>query len=66
MRTRREVVNIQVDGRRRREINRAERGRQEYERMIARYDSECKLTAHYFIDLETGEPINIEEDCPDE
>ena len=66
MRVRREVVNIQVDGRRRREINRAERGRQEYERMIARYDSECKLTAHYFIDLETGEPISIEEDCPDE
>lgn len=56
------MVNIQVDGRRRREINRAERGRQEYERMIARYDSECKLTAHYFIDVQTGKIIKSEED----
>lgn len=50
-------MKIRIDGRRRREMNRIERGKYEYEKMIARYDSECKLTAHYFIDVNTGEPI---------
>ncbi len=46
-----------VDGREIRERNRKERGKVEYRRMLARYDSESHLTAHYFIDLKTGEKI---------
>lgn len=46
-----------VDGRAVREKNRKERGKIQYRKMLARYDQESKLTAHYFIDLKTGEKI---------
>lgn len=51
---------MQIDGRQRREHNRKARGSHHYENMLARYEKESKLTAHYFIDLETGEIIR---DC---
>jgi len=51
-----------IDGRVRREQNRKEHGRYLYEKMIARYESECKLLDHYYIDTKTGERIEKEED----
>lgn len=58
----REVMSIQIDGRRRREENRKERGEYYYRKMLARYDYESHLTAHYFIDPDTGEPIEVSEE----
>ena len=42
-----------VDGRVRREQNRKERASWEHERMIARYEKECKHLNTYFVDPET-------------
>lgn len=56
------MKKIFVDGRRRREENRKKRGAIQFENMIARYDSESHMTAHYFIDLKTGEKIEQEQE----
>lgn len=52
-------MSIQIDGRRRREENRKMRGEYQFRKMLDRYDYESHLTAHYFIDPETGERIDV-------
>lgn len=48
---------MQIDGRQRREENRYMRGSVHYQNMLAKYERESKLTAHYFVDLKTGAVI---------